>query len=69
MTLKGPQGRVETVRARNRADLDKIKVGDTIEITDAQAVAISVEKRKSATIECSLSRTTRIARGGMSTPV
>jgi hypothetical protein len=44
VTLRGPEGRVETIKAQNPANLDKIKVGDTIEITYAQAVAISVEK-------------------------
>jgi hypothetical protein len=44
VTLKGPEGKVETVKAQNPANLDKIKVGDTIEITYTQAVAIAVEK-------------------------
>lgn len=44
VTLKGPEGRSETIKAQNPANLDKVKVGDTLQVTYTQAVAISVEK-------------------------
>ena len=44
VTLKGAGGKSETIKAQNPANLDKIKVGDTLEVTYTEAVAISVEK-------------------------
>jgi len=44
VTLKGPEGKLQTVKAQNPANLDKIKVGDTLQVTYTEAVAISVEK-------------------------
>jgi len=44
VTLKGPGGKSETIKAQNPANLDKIKVGDTLQVTYTQAVAVSVEK-------------------------
>lgn len=44
LTLKGPEGKSETIKAQNPANLDKVKVGDTLEVTYTQAVAIAVEK-------------------------
>jgi Cu/Ag efflux protein CusF len=45
-TVKGPEGNSVTVKARDRKNLEKIKVGDRIEITYTEALAISVEKAK-----------------------
>jgi hypothetical protein len=44
ITLKGPEGEIETFTARNPANLDKVKVGDLLEITYTEGIAISVEK-------------------------
>jgi hypothetical protein len=44
ITLQGPEGETKTIKAQNPANLDKVKVGDLIEITYTEAVAISVDK-------------------------
>jgi len=44
ITLIGSQGEVQTVKVQNPANLDKVKVGDLLEITYTEAVAISVDK-------------------------
>jgi hypothetical protein len=44
ITLKGPEGELKTIKAQNPANLDKVKVGDLLEITYTEAVAISVDK-------------------------
>lgn len=44
VTLKGAEGESRTIKAQNPANLDKIKVGDTVQITYTEAVAIAVEK-------------------------
>jgi Cu/Ag efflux protein CusF len=44
ITLKGPKGKLVTVKVRDPARLDKVKVGDLLQITYTQAVAIAVEK-------------------------
>jgi Cu/Ag efflux protein CusF len=43
VTLKGPQGNSRTFKARNPANLKKVKVGDLVDITYTEAVAIKVE--------------------------
>ena len=43
VTLKGPQGNSQTIKARNPANLKKVKVGDVVDITYTEAVAIKVE--------------------------
>lgn len=43
VTLKGPRGNTETIRVRDPKNLDKVKVGDRVEITYTEALAISVE--------------------------
>ncbi len=42
--LKGPQGDSQTIKARNPANLKKVKVGDLVDITYTEAVAIKVER-------------------------
>lgn len=42
VSLKGPDGTSETVKAHNPANLEKIAVGDKVLITHTTAVAISV---------------------------
>ena len=44
VTIKGPQGNSETVKAKDPKNLDRIKVGDLVEITYAQALAVSLDK-------------------------
>jgi len=46
VTLKGPEGDVETVKVMDPKNLDKVKVGDRIAITYTEALAISVEEVK-----------------------
>jgi len=43
VTLKGPQGNTQRVAVRNPENLKKVKVGDEVEITYTEAMAISVE--------------------------
>lgn len=46
VTLKGPEGRTVTVKAEKPENLAKLKVGDEVQITYTEALAISVEKAK-----------------------
>lgn len=46
VTLKGPDGDMVTVKARDPKKLDKVAVGDLVNITYTEAVAISVEEPK-----------------------
>jgi translation initiation factor IF-1 len=43
VTLKGPEGNTKTVKAKNPANLKKVKVGDMVDITYTEAVALKVE--------------------------
>ena len=45
VTLKGPRGKYITVRARELENLQKLRLGDTIVVTYAEALAISLEKK------------------------
>jgi len=49
VSLRGPDGKLDNVDVRNPANLDKlrsgeVKVGDQVDITYTQAVAVSLEK-------------------------
>ncbi len=44
VSLKGPEGGVETVKAHNPENLNRIKVGDELVVRLSQAVAISLDK-------------------------
>jgi hypothetical protein len=44
VTVKGPEGRSETIKARDPKNLDAVKVGDLVEITYTQALAIALDK-------------------------
>jgi hypothetical protein len=44
VTIKGPEGRTETIKARDPKNLDLIKVGDLVDITYAQALVVSLDK-------------------------
>ena len=41
---KGPTGRAMTIKARDPRNLERVAVGDLVEITYTEAVAVSVEK-------------------------
>jgi ribosome maturation factor RimP len=43
-TIKGPEGNTVTVKARDPKNLDKLKVGDNVDITYTEALAISLDK-------------------------
>ena len=57
VTLKGPQGNSQTIKARNPANLKKVKVGDLVDITYTEVVAIKVdagaEVKRRAAYRCS----------------
>lgn len=42
VTLRGAEGMTKVVKARNPANLDKVKVGDKVKITFARALAVRV---------------------------
>ena len=44
VTLKGPDGSLETIEVANPEHLRRIKVGDQVVITHAEALALSLEK-------------------------
>jgi hypothetical protein len=44
VTIKGPEGNTETVKARDPKNLDAVKVGDLVEITYTRALAIALDK-------------------------
>jgi len=44
VTIKGPEGNTETIKAKDPKNLDRIKVGDLVEITYAHALAVSLDK-------------------------
>jgi Cu/Ag efflux protein CusF len=45
VTVKGPQGNVETVKVRDPKNLTGVKVGDLVELTYTQALAIALDKK------------------------
>src|SRR5262252_5216332 len=44
VTLQGPTGRATTIKARDPRNLDRVTIGDLVEITYSEAVAVSVDK-------------------------
>src|SRR5262245_9916200 len=46
VTVKGPRGRTETIKAQDRKNLEAVKVGDRVEITYSQALAIALDKQE-----------------------
>ena len=44
VTFKGPQGNTRTIKVKDVAKLKDVKVGDQVQITYTQAIALSVEK-------------------------
>jgi hypothetical protein len=43
VTIKGPEGRVETIKVKNPKNLEGVKVGDMVDITYAQALAVALD--------------------------
>ena len=46
VTLKGPQGNSRTIKARDPKNLEKVKVGDLVDITYTEALAVKVRAAK-----------------------
>jgi NAD(P)H-flavin reductase len=46
LTLKGPKGNMVTFKGVNPSNLESLKVGDQLDITYTQAMAVSVEKAR-----------------------
>ena len=44
MTIKGPQGHEETIKVKDPKNLEGVKAGDMVELTYAQALAVSLDK-------------------------
>lgn len=44
VTLTGPQGRSNTLKAHRPADLEKIRVGDLVDITYSEALAVGIRQ-------------------------
>jgi len=44
VTIQGPDGKTETIKAKDPKNLDAAKVGDLVEITYAQALAVALDK-------------------------
>ena len=44
VTIKGPQGNVETIKVKDAANLANVKAGDLVEITYTQALAVALDK-------------------------
>jgi Cu/Ag efflux protein CusF len=44
VTLQGPSGRVTTVKARDPRNLERVAVGDLVEVTYTEAIAVAVDK-------------------------
>ena len=44
VTVKGPQGGTETIKAKDPKNLEGLKVGDMVEISYSQALAVSLDK-------------------------
>jgi hypothetical protein len=44
VTIKGPEGKAETIKVKNPKNLEGVKVGDLVDITYAQALAVALDK-------------------------
>jgi Cu/Ag efflux protein CusF len=44
VTLRGPEGNLETVQVRNPKNLENVEVGDKVVITYSESLAVSVEE-------------------------
>lgn len=48
VTLKGPNGKMKTVKVKDATKLDQVKVGDLVQITYTEALAIAVQEAPKA---------------------
>jgi len=46
VTLEGPDGTLRTIKVRDASKLDKVAVGDLVDITFTEAIAVTVETPK-----------------------
>jgi hypothetical protein len=44
VTIKGPSGEAETIKAKDPKNLEMVKVGDLVDVTYTQALAVSLDK-------------------------
>ncbi len=44
VTIKGPEGRLVIIEAQNPANLDRVKVGDTVAVTYTAALAVGLQR-------------------------
>ena len=44
VTIKGPEGNAETIKVKNPKNLEGVKVGDLVDITYTQALAVALDK-------------------------
>jgi hypothetical protein len=44
VTVKGPQGKSHTVKVKEPKNLENVKVGDLVELTYAQALAVALDR-------------------------
>jgi Cu/Ag efflux protein CusF len=44
VTIKGPEGNAETIKVKNPKNLESVKVGDLVDITYTQALALALDK-------------------------
>ena len=44
VTVKGPEGRTETIAVKDPKNLDGVKVGDLVDVTYTQALVVSLDK-------------------------
>ena len=44
VTIKGPEGNAETIKVKDPKNLEGVKVGDLVDITYAQALAVALDK-------------------------
>ena len=48
VTLRGPEGGLRTIKVRDPENLENVEVGDLVELTYTQAMAVTVEETKPA---------------------
>ncbi len=51
VTIKGPRGNYLTLRAADPANLEQMRLGETIVVTYTEALAVSLEKAKKRNVE------------------
>ena len=49
VTLKGPNGQMKTVKVKDPTKLDKVQVGDMVQLTYTEALAVAVQEAPKTT--------------------